>query len=112
MPKIGGPVHEYNFLPKSISLDFIGKDASITDRLIPTGEITYKRIKTARGIVAALPNVAIPVYHNFGYVPDDVKLTPGDGGVVGYPILCAKTTTSIEIKANVSGVEVEWVCYG
>lgn len=83
-------------------------DYSLTDTKVPTGELTFRRLKRAEGSVAALPDVATEVVHNLNVVPEYVSLTPGDAGVVGYPILVDKTTTSLLIKANVSGVETYW----
>jgi len=128
MPK-QGPVHTYDHLPHSIDLDYIAKDESITDRLvpsgeihgqkitpntlpqdklvdgtldlggakvadysladtkIPTGEITFRRLKRKGGVVDALPDTNTEVVHDLDVVPEFVCLVPGDGGVEGYPIL-------------------------
>ena len=103
-----GPVHEYDFLPESISLDFIAKDASVTDRLIPTGELTFRRLKRETGSYTALPDADTEIAHGLGVTPEELTLVPLSTGVIGYGLESARSATSITVRANVSGVDMKY----
>lgn len=91
-----GPIDEYEVL-----------SGAIKERHFATGEITYKRFKQDKGSVT-VPDVNYEVAHNLGEIPEILILTPTTSGVEGYVMEVTKSATSITVKANVSGVIVNW----
>ena len=92
----------------TLDLGVKGTDYTLTDVKVPTGELTFRRMRRVVGSDAAVPDTAAPleVVHDFGVIPEHVSLSPGDAGVAGYAILVAKTITSIQIAGSASGVEI------
>lgn len=74
---------------------------------VPGKKITESRIFSEDG-TALVPDANYEIAHTLGVTPSTVLLTPTTSGVVGYAMLVTKSATSITIKANVSGVVVNW----
>ena len=81
-------------------------DAAVTYVKIPSGEIPASRLKHQVIDIDSVPDSDYEVPHNLGVTPSIVWITPRNGPVIGYGILVTKSTTSITIKANISGVNL------
>ena len=60
------------------------------------------------GSYTSLPDTDTEIVHNLGHTPTTVFLEPLSTGVEGYALESARSATSITIRANVSGVDVNW----
>jgi len=65
-----------------------------------------------KGTYTAIPDTDTEISHTLGKEPEFVFLTPLSSGVEGYPILVAKSATSIIVRGNVSGVDFEYLLRG
>jgi len=64
------------------------------------------------GTYTALPDTDTEIGHTLGKEPVRVYFTPLSSGVAGFPLLTAKSATSITVKASVSGVDFEYELRG
>ena len=75
----------------------------------PLGKATRK---LEEGTVSSLPDTNTEVAHTLGRTPVMVHLTPRSTAVIGYALEAARSATSITVRANVSGVDIEWGVVG
>jgi len=57
------------------------------------------------GTYTGLPDTDTEIGHTLGKEPEFVYFTPLSSGVAGFPLLTAKSATSITVKASISGVD-------
>jgi len=112
-----GPTDRHEILPKEVRDYHIptgelhgGKlqDISVKEGKIPTGELTYRSMKTDSGTETAVPDTDTEVAHGLGVTPSELVLVPQTSGVIDFVLESARSATSITIRANSSGVDVKW----
>ena len=81
----------------------------IANILKPRGKGTPKM---EEGTYASLPDTTTEIAHVLGRTPLAVFLTPRSTAVIGYALEAARSATSITVRANVSGVDIEWSAVG
>lgn len=64
------------------------------------------------GSYTGLPDADTEIPHTLGKVPDRVYFTVLGTGVAGFPILAAKSATSITVRGSISGVDFEYELRG
>ena len=60
------------------------------------------------GSLTALPDTDTVVVHGLGRTPTAVFLEPLSTGVEGYALETTRSATSVTVRGNVSGVDVNW----
>jgi len=77
---------------------------SIPNDRIPTGELTFNRLKMQILHVGPIPDVDTEYAHNLGVTPEFVCIQETIEGVLDRVYLVTKSTTSVTVRAAVSGV--------
>ena len=83
-------------------------DGAVIDRHVPTGEITFRRLKRETGSSTAVPDADTEIAHGLGVIPEEVTLVPQSTGVAGYIMESARSATSITVIASISGVDLRY----
>jgi len=112
-----GPTDRYEILPEEVRDYHVptgemhgGKlqDVSVKEEKIPTGELTYRSIKTDSGLSSSTPDADTEIAHDLGVTPSELVLVPQTTAVIGYALESARSATSITIRASTSGVDIKW----
>jgi len=87
-------------------------DYAVNEDKIPTGELTYRSMKTDSGLSSSTPDTDTEIAHGLGVTPSELVLVPQTTAVIGYALESARSATSITIRASTSGVDIKWSVIG
>jgi len=75
----------------------------------PGAKDVVEKEDAVAGSYTSLPAADVEIAHGLGRIPKFVILTTKSTGVVAQPLLVSKSATSIIIRAETSGVDLEYL---